>query len=170
MGNQILQILKFWSILKWLNNKTIVIRNYFTSINMQMDDVSLIWYPWSCKVIVFLTVNWSLIYILLWLQRNYRFFYMFILTSTILCVYVFAFSWVNILEKDHNIWKAMSEDVPSVILMVYCFIAVWFVGGLSVFHFYLICTNQVTFLLLKYIKELKKKKIIVYWLLHFFQW
>ncbi|ESR43685.1 hypothetical protein CICLE_v10011689mg [Citrus x clementina] len=77
--------------------------------------------------------------------RNYRFFYMFILTSTILCVYVFAFSWVNILEKDHNIWKAMSEDVPSVILMVYCFIAVWFVGGLSVFHFYLICTNQTTY-------------------------
>ena len=122
-----------------------------------MDDVSLSWYQWSCKVIVFLTVNWSLIYILLWLQRNYRFFYMFILTSTILCVYIFAFSWVNILEKDHISWKAMSEDVPSVILMVYCFIAVWFVGGLSVFHFYLICTNQVTFLLLKYIKELKKK-------------
>lgn len=121
-----------------------------------MDVVNLIWFQWSCKVIIFLTVNCSLIYILLWLQRNYRFFYMFISTSTILCIYVFAFSWVSILEKDHNIWKAMSEDVPSVILMVYCFIAVWFVGGLSVFHFYLICTNQVTFLLLKCIKEFKK--------------
>nr|KJB19166.1 hypothetical protein B456_003G087100 [Gossypium raimondii] len=82
--------------------------------------------------------------------RNYRFFFMFISTSTILCLYVFVCSWINVLEKeagnDSNIWKAMSHDILSIILIVYCFIAVWFVGGLTVFHFYLICTNQVSFL------------------------
>ncbi|KAK8667716.1 hypothetical protein V6N13_007864 [Hibiscus sabdariffa] len=80
--------------------------------------------------------------------RNYRFFFMFISTTTILCLYVFGFSWINVLEKeadnDNNIWKAMSQDVLSIILIVYCFIVVWFVGGLTVFHFYLICTNQVS--------------------------
>ncbi|KAA3457092.1 putative protein S-acyltransferase 4 isoform X1 [Gossypium australe] len=82
--------------------------------------------------------------------RNYRFFFMFISTSTILCLYVFVCSWINVLEKetgnDSNIWKAMSHDILSIILIVYCFIAVWFVGGLTIFHFYLICTNQVSFL------------------------
>ncbi|TYH28373.1 hypothetical protein ES288_A02G138000v1 [Gossypium darwinii] len=47
--------------------------------------------------------------------------------------------------NDSNIWKAMSHDILSIILIVYCFIAVWFVGGLTVFHFYLICTNQTTY-------------------------
>ncbi|KAG6692588.1 hypothetical protein I3843_10G114500 [Carya illinoinensis] len=39
----------------------------------------------------------------------------------------------------------MRHDIPSDFLIVYCFIAVWFVGGLTVFHFYLICTNQTTY-------------------------
>ncbi|XP_021893453.1 probable protein S-acyltransferase 4 isoform X1 [Carica papaya] len=81
--------------------------------------------------------------------RNYRFFFMFISISTLLCVYVFVFSWINIIEKKKSkhfsIWRAMSEDIPSDFLIVYCFIAVWFVGGLTVFHFYLICTNQTTY-------------------------
>ncbi|CAA2961248.1 probable S-acyltransferase 1 [Olea europaea subsp. europaea] len=77
--------------------------------------------------------------------RNYRFFYMFISTSTILCVYVFVFSWINILHQKGSMRKAMSHDILSDVLIVYCFIAVWFVGGLTVFHFYLICTNQTTY-------------------------
>ncbi|GLT95665.1 hypothetical protein SLE2022_133330 [Rubroshorea leprosula] len=82
-------------------------------------------------------------------MRNYRFFYMFISTSTILCIYVFVFSWINIFERKidahEGIWRVMSHDALSVFLIVYCFIAVWFVGGLTVFHSYLICTNQTTY-------------------------
>ncbi|KAK3025578.1 hypothetical protein RJ639_040317 [Escallonia herrerae] len=77
--------------------------------------------------------------------RNYRFFYMFISTSTILCIYVFVFSWINIIGGEGSIWWAMSHDILSDFLIVYCFVAVWFVGGLTVFHFYLICTNQTTY-------------------------
>uniref|UniRef100_A0A1J3I0F5 S-acyltransferase n=1 Tax=Noccaea caerulescens TaxID=107243 RepID=A0A1J3I0F5_NOCCA len=81
--------------------------------------------------------------------RNYRFFFMFISTSTTLCIYVFAFSWLNIIQRHTDekisIWKAISKDVLSDILIVYCFITVWFVGGLTIFHSYLICTNQTTY-------------------------
>ncbi|XP_044506198.1 probable protein S-acyltransferase 4 [Mangifera indica] len=77
--------------------------------------------------------------------RNYRFFFMFISTSTILCVYVFVFSWVTILYHHKNISKALRREKVLDLLIAYCFIAVWFVGGLSVFHFYLICTNQTTY-------------------------
>lgn len=79
--------------------------------------------------------------------RNYRFFFLFILFSTFLCIYVFVFSWINILEQknENTLRKTLSREVLSVILIVYCFIAVWFVGGLTVFHSYLICTNQTTY-------------------------
>ncbi|XP_011070038.1 probable protein S-acyltransferase 4 [Sesamum indicum] len=77
--------------------------------------------------------------------RNYRFFYMFITTSTILCIYVFALSWYNIFHRQGSVWKAITSDYVSDVLILYCFIAFWFVGGLTFFHFYLICTNQTTY-------------------------
>ncbi|KAJ0042490.1 hypothetical protein Pint_18391 [Pistacia integerrima] len=77
--------------------------------------------------------------------RNYRFFFMFISTSTILCIYVSVFSWVTILDDHENVLNAMKREILLDFLIAYCFIAVWFVGGLSVFHFYLICTNQTTY-------------------------
>ncbi|XP_073149518.1 probable protein S-acyltransferase 1 isoform X1 [Henckelia pumila] len=77
--------------------------------------------------------------------RNYRTFIMFVSSSTILCIYVFTFSLLHLLEQPGRIWTSMSRDIVSVALIIYCFIAVWFVGGLSVFHFYLICTNQTTY-------------------------
>ncbi|KAK8965740.1 putative S-acyltransferase [Platanthera guangdongensis] len=81
--------------------------------------------------------------------RNYRFFYMFVFSTTLICFYVFTFCWVYIKEimdaEETNIWKAMIKTPASILLIIYTFIAVWFVGGLSVFHFYLIGTNQTTY-------------------------
>ncbi|KAJ6408449.1 hypothetical protein OIU84_011711 [Salix udensis] len=77
--------------------------------------------------------------------RNYRFFFMFVSTATILCLYVFGFSWIFILNGKRNVWKNITHDILADFLMVYCFMSVWFVGGLTAFHSYLICTNQTTY-------------------------
>ncbi|KAF3774188.1 putative protein S-acyltransferase 7 [Nymphaea thermarum] len=81
--------------------------------------------------------------------RNYRFFFMFVCSTTLLCIYVFAICWVNITQimriSDCSIWKAFAKSPVSGVLIIYTFIAVWFVGGLTAFHFYLISTNQTTY-------------------------
>ncbi|ONK72050.1 uncharacterized protein A4U43_C04F15170 [Asparagus officinalis] len=81
--------------------------------------------------------------------RNYRFFYMFVFSTTLLCIYVFSFCWVyikKIMDADQTtIWRAMTKTPASIVLIIYSFIAVWFVGGLSVFHLYLMSTNQTTY-------------------------
>lgn len=81
--------------------------------------------------------------------RNYRFFFMFVFSTTLLCVYVFSFCWVYIkkimVADDVTVWKAMSKTPASIVLILYTFFSVWFVGGLTVFHLYLISTNQTTY-------------------------
>ncbi|KAG8655963.1 hypothetical protein MANES_04G087400v8 [Manihot esculenta] len=81
--------------------------------------------------------------------RNYRFFFMFVFSTTLLCIYVFVFCWVyirRIMSSEHtSILKAMIKTPASIVLIVYTFISMWFVGGLTAFHLYLIGTNQTTY-------------------------
>ncbi|XP_074574963.1 putative protein S-acyltransferase 7 isoform X2 [Curcuma longa] len=82
-------------------------------------------------------------------KRNYQFFYMFIVSTTLLCLYVFGFCWVYIIKtrdaEQISIWRAMIKTPASIVLIIYTFVSVWFVGGLSGFHFYLMSTNQTTY-------------------------
>ncbi|XP_022894349.1 probable protein S-acyltransferase 7 [Olea europaea var. sylvestris] len=81
--------------------------------------------------------------------RNYRFFFMFVFSTTLLCIYVFSFCWVYIKRimdaEEISIWKAMVKTPASIVLIVDTFVSVWFVGGLTAFHLYLISTDQTTY-------------------------
>ncbi|CAN6472411.1 unnamed protein product [Victoria cruziana] len=81
--------------------------------------------------------------------RNYRFFFMFVFSTTMLCIYVFGFCCVYIKRimdaEETTVWRAIAKTPASIVLIVYTFVAVWFVGGLSIFHLYLIGTNQTTY-------------------------
>ncbi|KAF5806955.1 putative protein S-acyltransferase [Helianthus annuus] len=82
-------------------------------------------------------------------RRNYRFFFMFVSSATLLCIYVFSFCWVYAIRIMHSentsIWRALIKTPASIVLIIYTFLAVWFVGGLTIFHLYLISTNQSTY-------------------------
>ncbi|KMZ71595.1 putative Zinc finger protein [Zostera marina] len=91
--------------------------------------------------------------------RNYRFFYLFISSATFLSLYIFVISWLNIiyLRKHYgSIFLAMRGEILSLALIIYTFMGVWFVGGLTVFHFYLIITNQTTYESFRYQYEKRK--------------
>ncbi|PIN19300.1 DHHC-type Zn-finger protein [Handroanthus impetiginosus] len=81
--------------------------------------------------------------------RNYRFFFMFVFSTMLLCLYVQGFCWVYVVKimnsEKSTIWKAMTKTPASIVLIIYTFLALWFVGGLTVFHLYLISTNQTTY-------------------------
>ncbi|CAO2149124.1 unnamed protein product [Urochloa humidicola] len=82
-------------------------------------------------------------------KRNYRFFFMFISSTTFLCLYVFSFCWVNLYlisrQRGVGIGRAFADSPVSGFLIGYTFVTAWFVGGLTAFHSYLVCTNQTTY-------------------------
>uniref|UniRef100_A0A804NZH5 S-acyltransferase n=1 Tax=Zea mays TaxID=4577 RepID=A0A804NZH5_MAIZE len=92
-------------------------------------------------------------------RRNYRFFFMFISSTTFLCLYVFGFCWVNLLLISRrygvSFGSAVAESPVSGCLIVYTFVTAWFVGGLTAFHSYLVCTNQTTYENFRYRYERK---------------
>ncbi|KAJ7523074.1 hypothetical protein O6H91_18G036400 [Diphasiastrum complanatum] len=92
--------------------------------------------------------------------RNYRFFFFFIASTTLLCIFVFAMSAIYIKflidGEARTLWRAIRRSPASVFLMIYTFVAIWFVGGLTFFHLYLIGSNQTTYENFRYRYEKKE--------------
>uniref|UniRef100_A0A9J8B8G8 Palmitoyltransferase n=2 Tax=Cyprinidae TaxID=7953 RepID=A0A9J8B8G8_CYPCA len=101
-------------------------------------------------------------------RRNYRFFYLFILSLSLLTIFIFAFVITHVIlnalwkplalntvadfeavQKDPTglaflvLSKTALLDILSLKLVV-CFFSIWSIVGLSGFHTYLISSNQTT--------------------------
>ncbi|XP_055619466.1 palmitoyltransferase app isoform X1 [Toxorhynchites rutilus septentrionalis] len=80
-------------------------------------------------------------------KRNYRFFYMFIVSLAFLAVFIFSCTTTHIvlLFKDEDQFFDIVKKTPfSVIIAVVCFCSVWSVIGLAGFHTYLTTSDQTT--------------------------
>ncbi|KAM4695368.1 palmitoyltransferase ZDHHC14 isoform 2-T2 [Discoglossus pictus] len=79
-------------------------------------------------------------------KRNYRFFYMFILSLSFLTVFIFAFVITHVIlrSQEGGFLNALKDTPLSVVEAVVCFFSVWSIVGLSGFHTYLISSNQTT--------------------------
>ncbi|XP_078260825.1 palmitoyltransferase ZDHHC14 isoform X1 [Rhinoraja longicauda] len=79
-------------------------------------------------------------------KRNYRFFYMFILSLSLLTVFIFAFVITHVILRSQKtgFLNALKDSPASVLEAVVCFFSVWSILGLSGFHTYLISSNQTT--------------------------
>jgi len=67
---------------------------------------------------------------------------MFVFSGTILCLLICSTSLSRLIEisgdNDDEFDKAMKMEPIAIVLMMYTFCAIWFVGGLSAFHTYLV--------------------------------
>ncbi|CAH1402237.1 unnamed protein product [Nezara viridula] len=80
-------------------------------------------------------------------KRNYRYFYMFIVSLAFLCVFILAGAVTHIIllaKEDRPYFEAVKESPASVIVALVCFFSVWSVMGLAGFHTYLTTSNQTT--------------------------
>uniref|UniRef100_A0A3B4XFX6 Palmitoyltransferase n=1 Tax=Seriola lalandi dorsalis TaxID=1841481 RepID=A0A3B4XFX6_SERLL len=74
-------------------------------------------------------------------RRNYRFFYLFIVSLSFFTIFIFAFVITHvILRSNRTGFLSALKDSPVVV----CFFSVWSIVGLSGFHTYLISSNQTT--------------------------
>ncbi|XP_041354786.1 palmitoyltransferase ZDHHC18-B-like isoform X2 [Gigantopelta aegis] len=79
-------------------------------------------------------------------RRNYRYFYLFILSLSVLCIYIFACVLTHLIlrAQQDNFLNAMKDSPASVLELVICFFSVWSLIGLAGFHSYLVSSEQTT--------------------------
>ncbi|KAI7857885.1 DHHC palmitoyltransferase-domain-containing protein [Circinella umbellata] len=81
-------------------------------------------------------------------KRNYRPFFIFIVTSVTLCLYIVAFSLVHLIrlyfDNGLSFSTALSKAPVSLLLAILCFILVIPVGGLTSYHCFLVFRGVTT--------------------------
>ncbi|XP_073014147.1 probable protein S-acyltransferase 1 isoform X1 [Typha latifolia] len=79
--------------------------------------------------------------------RNYRYYMMFVFSTLMFFTYIFSFSLWRIRRKmaktGEGIFRILLGCAPETFaLALFSFMAIWFLGGLLVFHVYLMTLNQ----------------------------
>lgn len=81
-------------------------------------------------------------------RRNYRYFYLFIISLAFLCVFIFSCVIAHLVifmkNEDETFMASVQKKPASVIEGVICFFSVWSILGLAGFHTYLTTSNQTT--------------------------
>ncbi|XP_055783250.1 palmitoyltransferase ZDHHC9-like isoform X1 [Salvelinus fontinalis] len=79
-------------------------------------------------------------------KRNYRYFYLFTLSLSLLTIYIFTFNIVHVVMRSVNsgFVKTLQDTPGTVLEVLVCFFTLWSVVGLTGFHTYLISLNQTT--------------------------
>ncbi|KAK9963138.1 hypothetical protein ABG768_006349 [Culter alburnus] len=77
-------------------------------------------------------------------KRNYRYFYLFTLSLSLLTIYIFAFDIVHVVLHIFDIFVVSLTPRCTVLEVLVCFFTLWSVVGLTGFHTYLISLNQTT--------------------------
>ncbi|WOG89240.1 hypothetical protein DCAR_0208477 [Daucus carota subsp. sativus] len=80
--------------------------------------------------------------------RNYKFYFMFLCSATLLHLCVFSFCWVFVVRISNretaSIRKAMAKYPASIALIIYTIILSVMAGALTGYHLYLISKNMST--------------------------
>lgn len=80
-------------------------------------------------------------------KRNYRFFYMFLVSLAFLAVFIFSCSvthLVLLMKGEQEVLEVIKKAPSSVIVTFICFFSIWSVIGLAGFHTYLTTSDQTT--------------------------
>ncbi|XP_030386092.1 palmitoyltransferase app isoform X3 [Scaptodrosophila lebanonensis] len=80
-------------------------------------------------------------------KRNYRFFYLFLVSLAFLAVFIFSCSvthLVLLMKTENEVFEVIKKAPFTVIVVFICFFSIWSVIGLAGFHTYLTTSDQTT--------------------------
>lgn len=79
-------------------------------------------------------------------RRNYKYFYLFLVSLTVYCAYLLSVSVAAIVlrSKEESFAAAMQRGPLSPVVALVAFFSIWSVAGLAGFHTYLTALNMTT--------------------------